>query len=67
MELINLNQTAKERKEKYWLVRSHNVPAHLARAMRDWRMTNIERRIGYIEAIYNPDPTLRPENNRIAR
>ena len=44
--LVNLNQTAQERKEKYRLASSLGVkPAH-ARRMRDWREAKIRRQVG---------------------
>jgi len=44
--LVNLWQSSEERQEKYWLARSLGAnPAH-ARAMRDWRLSKIERRYG---------------------
>lgn len=42
--LVNLFQTNKERKEKYWLVKSLGVSYSHARRMRDWPLRKIERR-----------------------
>ncbi len=45
-KLINLWQTAEERKGKYWLCRSLGANASWSGAMRDWRLAKIERRFG---------------------
>lgn len=45
-KLVNQAQTAEERREKYWLARSCGANASWARAMRDWRLSKIERSYG---------------------
>lgn len=42
--LVNLWQTKEERREKYWLLRSLGANSSRAAQMKDWRLTNIEKR-----------------------
>lgn len=44
--LINLIQTKEERQAKYHLARSLGINSYLAREMRDWRISKIERWAG---------------------
>ena len=44
--LVNLNQTAGERKAKYQLALSLGASPSHAQRMRDWRWAKIERRFG---------------------
>lgn len=44
--LVNLNQTAQERKAKYDYARSLGANPSHAQAMRDWRLSKIERAFG---------------------
>ncbi len=45
-KLVNQGQTAEERREKYWLVRSCGGTSYDAMRMRDWRLAKIERFFG---------------------
>lgn len=45
-QYINLCQSKEERQRKYWLCRSLGVNSYWAAAMRDWRITKIERFFG---------------------
>jgi len=42
--LVNEHQTSEERRAKYWLAISLGANNSLARRMRDWRISKIERR-----------------------
>lgn len=42
--LVNLWQTAEERRAKYWLCRSLGANPSWATSMRDWRLSKIERK-----------------------
>lgn len=52
-KFINLWQSKEERQAKYWLARSVGANVSHARAMRDWRLSKIERAFGLTET-YNP-------------
>jgi len=58
---INMFQTKDERQHKYWLARAHGLSATQARRLRDFRLTALERRVGYfvpqsvIDSSNNPD------------
>ena len=45
---VNLWQTAEERREKYWLVRSLGLSSSWAAAIRDWPLSKIERRFHFL-------------------
>lgn len=42
---INFRQTKEERRQKYWLIRSHGYNSDWAKAGRDWCMNKVERLI----------------------
>ena len=42
-KLVNLHQTKEARQSKYWLARSLGMNSYWAIAMRDWRLSKIER------------------------
>lgn len=41
--MVNLFQSAEDRQQKYWLLRSIGCNSSWARALRDWRMVKIEQ------------------------
>jgi hypothetical protein len=43
--LVNAHQTAEERRQKYWLVRSLGFNSYWAQGMRDRSMSALERRL----------------------
>lgn len=51
--LVNLKQTSKERRGKYWLCRSMGLNPPQAMRRRDWRLSKIERSLG-LNQTYNP-------------
>ena len=53
-KLINLEQTNVERQEKYHLARSLGMNSYWAMAMRDWRLSKIERLFGLERATAGP-------------
>jgi len=46
--LVNLHQSAQERREKYWLARSAGASPGWARALRDWRLPTLESFLGLL-------------------
>ncbi|MBA7696709.1 hypothetical protein ES703_105360 [subsurface metagenome] len=58
--LVNLWQTAEQRKEKYWLCRSLGCNPSWAARYRDWRLSKIERRFSL-----NPASPTIPEHSML--
>lgn len=50
---VNFWQTNEERKQKYWLLRSHGINSPQARRKRDWRLAKIERFLGIEPSNYH--------------